>query len=318
MAATGVLPFVRGIDLSRNDFEDDFPEPVGDMSGLQWLALRRTSVHELPDLLANCSKLEHLLLMRNSLASLPRCITTLKRLRSLNLRHNRLQDGDVPEQLFAAAEELSVVDLSYNLLRRTPDGLPNARALTVLNLSGNEIDQIPPQLFLGLTGLMFLDLSRNRLETLPPQTRRLINLQHLHLSHNPLTHFQFRQLPALIALKTLSMRDTDRTASNLPSSLDMLTQLEDVDLGENELESAPQFLYTLPRLRKLNLSNNAIGDLGGAQIDWPLLAILNVSSNRLKSLPSTISQCVKLRRLYLDNNRLTFDGIPPAIGRLEL
>lgn len=123
------------------------------------------------------------------------------------------------------------------------------------------IDSIPNTLFINLTDLLFLDLSNNNLETLPPQTRRLVNLQTLILNNNPLGHFQLRQLPSLINLETLLMRNTQRTLSNFPSSLESLTNLAEVDLAQNSLPKVPDSLYSLPNLKRLNLSENDITEL---------------------------------------------------------
>lgn len=68
-------------------------------------------------------------------------------------------------------------------------------------------------------------------------------------------------MPSLVALETLHMRDTQRTLSNLPNSLEMLTNLTDVDLSYNSLPKVPDCLYTLSNIRRLNLSNNEITDL---------------------------------------------------------
>lgn len=57
------------------------------------------------------------------------------------------------------------------------------------------------------------------------------------------------------------MRDTQRTLSNMPSSLETLTNLTDLDLSDNELPRVPDALYTLTNLRRLNLSNNVISEL---------------------------------------------------------
>ena len=75
----------------------------------------------------------------------------------------------------------------------------------------------PSQVFINLTDLMIVDLSNNKLETLPPQMRRLTNLQTLILNNNPMLHAQLRQLPALVNLQCLHMRNTQRTISNMPA-----------------------------------------------------------------------------------------------------
>ncbi len=56
----------------------------------------------------------------------------------------------------------------------------------------HSIDNIPNQLFINLTDLLYLDLSDNRLDSLPPQMRRLVHLQTLILNNNLLIHAQLR------------------------------------------------------------------------------------------------------------------------------
>lgn len=123
------------------------------------------------------------------------------------------------------------------------------------------IESIPNTLFINLTDLLFLDLSDNNLETLPPQTRRLANLQLLKLNNNPLGHFQLRQLPSLLNLETLHMRNTQRNLNNFPTNLESLINLSDVDLAQNNLPKVPDALYSLINLKRLNLSENEITEL---------------------------------------------------------
>lgn len=134
----------------------------------------------------------------------------------------------------------------------------------ILDLFFRSIESIPNALFIHLTDLLYLDLSSNQLETLPPQTRRLANLQCLLLNHNPLGHFQLRQLPSLMNLTILQMRDTQRTLNNIPSKLESLTNLQELDISQNALPRVPDALYTLPNLRRLNLSDNEITELSTA------------------------------------------------------
>ncbi|XP_060116629.1 protein flightless-1 homolog [Heteronotia binoei] len=188
--------------------------------------------------------------------------------------------------------------------------------MLVLNLKHNSIDSIPNQLFINLTDLLYLDLSDNKLESLPPQMRRLVHLQTLILDNNPLMHAQLRQLPAMIALQTLHLRNTQRTQSNLPTSLEGLVNLTDVDLSCNDLSRVPECLYTLSNLRRLNLSSNQISELSLCIDQWTRLETLNFSRNQLTSLPSAICKLTKLKRLYLNSNKLDFDGIPSGIGKL--
>ncbi|XP_037868350.1 protein flightless-1 [Bombyx mori] len=316
MANTGLLPFVRGVDFTCNDFSDDkFPDAIRYMTGLQWLRLDKTNLCDIPEELGKLMKLENLSLKKNNLEKLFGELTELKCLRSLNVRHNKVKTSGIPAELFHL-EELTTLDLSHNRLKEVPEGLEKAKSLLVLNLSHNRIETIPPTLFVQLTDLLFLDLSHNLLETLPPQTRRLANLQTLILNDNPLGVFQLRQLPSLQSLETLHMRNTQRTLANLPTSLETLSNLSDVDLSKNALTKIPDALYTLLSLKRLNLSDNEISELSAAMDTWQKLESLNLSRNNLTSLPASLCKLQNLRRLHVDDNKLDFEGIPSGIGKL--
>merc|ERR1719290_681982 len=120
---------------------------------------------------------------------------------------------------------------------------------------------IPSHLLMSSTDLLHLDLSNNQLDALPPQLRRLSNLQTLILSNNPLSHFQIRPLPALVELKTLHLRNTQRTLSNIPTNLEPLLNLTDIDLSQNQLTKIPEGIVTLANLKRLNLGSNEIDEV---------------------------------------------------------
>uniref|UniRef100_A0A8C9Y2C2 FLII actin remodeling protein n=1 Tax=Sander lucioperca TaxID=283035 RepID=A0A8C9Y2C2_SANLU len=317
MASTGVLPFIRGVDLSGNDFKGGyFPEHVKCMSSLRWLKLNRTGLCYLPEELASLQKLEHISVSHNSLTTLHGELSSLPNLRAVVARANNLKNSGVPDDIFQL-DDLSVLDLSFNQLTEIPRDLENSRNMLVLNLSHNSIDSIPNQLFINLTDLLYLDLSDNKLDSLPPQMRRLVHLQTLTLNNNPLMHAQLRQLPAMVALQTLHLRNTQRTQSNMPTSLEGLTHLADVDLSCNDLTRVPECLYSLGSLKRLNLSSNQISELSLCIDQWTQLETLNLSRNQLTSLPSAICKLSKLKKLYVNSNKLDFDGVPPGVGKLS-
>jgi len=288
MADTGVLPFVRGIDFGKNDFGDGkFPYHVTDMVGLRWLRLNNTRLDSVPFELSNLKKLELLSLAHNNLRDIHSDVCQMSNLRVLICRNNKIKNAGVPSELFHL-EDLSVVDLSFNQLREVPGELENATNLLVLNLSHNLIESIPSQLFIRLTDIMYLDVSDNKLDTLPPQIRRLTNLQTLIVNNNPLIHAQLRQLPVLLSLETLHMRNTARTIGNFPAGLDALANLKDLDLSYNDLARVPEALYKLRSLVRLNLSSNDINELSTLMDTWETLEYLNISRNRLTELPASL------------------------------
>ncbi|GFS01023.1 protein flightless-1 homolog [Elysia marginata] len=316
MASTGVLPFVRGIDLTRNDFSSYFPDHVQDMTGLRWLRISHSNLKHVPEEIGALNKLEDLVMVHNEVESLGDFLPNLPALHSINCRNNNLNDAGVPKKIFTG-NDLSIVDLSHNKLTEVPSELENSKSVLVLNLSHNQIEMIPNQLFINLTDLVFVDLSNNNLETLPPQMRRLTSLQTLVLDNNPLIHAQLRQLPVLTALQTLRMKNTQRTLNNFPTGLDTLTNLQEVDLSHNNLPRVPEALYKLDSLKRLNLSSNEITELSLMIDIWTKMETLNLSRNKLKAIPTSLHKLVSLKKLYLNGNQLDFEGIPANIGKLH-
>jgi len=50
---------------------------------------------------------------------------------------------------------------------------------------------------------------------------------------------------------------------------------------------------------------------------WHELEVLQLSENELTILPSSLCKLSSLKRLYVNYNRLDFDGIPSGIGKLS-
>ena len=163
---------------------------------------------------------------------------------------------------------------------------------------------------------IYIYFSHNNLDALPPQLRRLTNLQTLILSNNALSHFQIRPLPSLTELRTLHMRNTQRTLSNIPTGLEGLIHLSDVDLSENQLTKIPEGLLHVPNLKRLNLGSNQIAEISAGIEIWQKLETFILSRNEIKSLPASLCKLTKTRKLFLNENQLDFNGIPSGIGKL--
>ncbi|CAF4516331.1 unnamed protein product, partial [Rotaria socialis] len=204
-----------------------------------------------------------------------------------------------------------------NNLQAFPKDIENAKGLIVLNLSHNEIEQIPNHVFLSLFELVHLNLSNNKIDTLPPQMRRLTSLQVLILNNNPLIHAQLRQLSSMHSLETLHLSNTKRTLNNVPAILEQLPHLSDLDLSANDLPAVPDVVYKLKALKRLNLNDNQITELTSQSDSWPQLEILQLCRNKLRNLPQQLMRCTKLRRLYLNTNQISLYGLPRGIFNLE-
>ena len=142
--------------------EENFPKSVASMVGLKWMKLNRTNLDWIPEELGNLNQLESLALARNNLVSLHGEISTMTSLRSLNCRRNCLKTSSLPSSIFKL-QELTILDLSHNQMKEIPEELEYTQQLLLLNLSHNLIESIPNQLFVSLCDLKHLDLSFNKL-----------------------------------------------------------------------------------------------------------------------------------------------------------
>jgi internalin A len=100
----------------------------------------------------------------------------------------------------------------------------------------------------------------------------------------------------------------------LPESLGQLTQLQSLDLSNNQLTALPEWLGQLTQLQSLNLSFNGLTALPEWLGQLTQLQSLGLSHNRLTALPESLGQLTQLQKLVAFFNKL--DTIPKGIGRL--
>ncbi|NWU96411.1 MFHA1 protein, partial [Upupa epops] len=215
----------------------------------------------------------------------------LRGLRKLSLSHNELgaELGPGPCPRLAELGRLEELDISFNRLRRLPEGLGRLRHLRTLDVDHNLLPSFPPPL-LELAALEELDCSGNR-----------------HLGVLP------EGIAALRRLKILWLSGTGLAA--LPEGLCQLSALESLMLDGNRLQALPAGFGSLQRLKMLNLSSNLLGEFPAAILALPSLEELYLSRNQLTMLPPHLCQLRQLRTLWLDNNRIRY--LPDSIVLLH-
>ncbi|KAM6313377.1 malignant fibrous histiocytoma-amplified sequence 1 [Aegotheles albertisi] len=289
-AALGEL---EALNLSGRGLEE-LPEEVGAaLSGLRVLSLRRNRLGRLPAAaLRHLGRLAELDLSHNRLRGLGDggALAGLRGLRKLSLSHNELgaEGPGLPPRL-AELGRLEELDLSFNRLRRLPEGLGHLRHLRALDVDHNLLPSFPAPL-LELAALEELDCSGNR-----------------HLGALP------EGIAALRRLKILWLSGTGLAA--LPEGLCQLGALESLMLDGNRLRALPAGFGSLQRLKMLNLSSNLLGEFPAAILALPSLEELYLSRNQLTLLPPHLCQLRQLRTLWLDNNRIRY--LPDSIVLLH-
>ena len=134
-------------------------------------------------------------------------------------------------------------------------GIENLSELTTLNLSNNNLKEIPKEIG-TFTNLTYLDLSNNKLEYLPTQIGNLKNLKTLYLNNNRLN-----KMPIGIGNICSYYKQLTRTNLLPPCVL---------NLSNNKLSTLPKEIANIKGLRvgdnyedfsQISLENNLIGKL---------------------------------------------------------
>jgi Leucine-rich repeat (LRR) protein len=217
---------------------------------------------------------------------------------------------------FPALTELS---LASNCLESISPKAFAFKGLTTLVLGGNLLscdDQLNTALQ-QLTSLTDLNLASNRLSRIPPAVRELARLRLLSLAQNDIK-----------TLVTAEGKSGSSSAAGNPSTSSFLLppSLERLDLSSNALAELGAEFGPFPKLVRLDVGENQLTHLPSALASLPVLAHLSVGCNRLSALPDTTSPSASasasnsdcwplLERLDLSAN--AFAAIPEALKQMK-
>ena len=158
------------------------------------------------------------------------------------------------------------------------DGSPLGNALHKLSLKGNHLGSLPERLVQSLPNLKHLDLSQCHLHTVPTHWH-LPQLKSLNLSNNLLRDFLEESiLEGLPELHDLNMFGNKVAVLSVPHNPALLSKLETLDLGYNDIAYLPDELDQLRSLRFLKVRNNFLTKIPMRICDMELKSI-DVSSN---------------------------------------
>ncbi|XP_014259123.1 toll-like receptor 6 [Cimex lectularius] len=214
-----------------------------------------------------------------------------------------------PNSFMTQLHRLRDLRLEFCKIRYVPAGvLTTSRELKNLVLRTHNTDwsamtmEFHSDAFRGLTQLKTLDLSDNNIWNLPNELFcPLYSLTHLNMSRNRLQ-------------KVLELGFSDWGAGPTAPGKTCNVGLEELDISANEISAIPDNAFTsLRSLQKLLLQDNNIETMADrAFVGLVSLQYLNASSNRLVALPPELFQSTRdLREIYLNNN--TINVLAPGL-----
>lgn len=182
------------------------------------------------------------------------------------------------------------LDLSNNQLTEFPIALADFPMLESLDLTSNQISNIPAQALHAFQSLKTLTLNRNNImnwqDIHPNELLSNTMITSLHLSGNPLTSFSTTDPSLMLFSPTLRFLDISNckiTKVNGAGVLQGLTKLEYLDLSGNPLRYVANLVSET--LLGLNLGNCLLSGLPGDFLaSLPALISLNLSRNHRLSL----------------------------------
>ncbi|XP_076763991.1 artichoke [Xylocopa sonorina] len=235
-------------------------------------------------------------------------------------------------EVFAGAFQrmptLKTVDLNHNLIHRIhPEFFPHrpGNALEEMWLIDNDLSHVSElrSLMEALPRLKFLDVSHNQIEEIPfGSLRGHPTLERLHLDHNRVAFLQRETFTAMPALRELRLKNNS-LSNLLEAPFWNLPALKGLDLSENYFRHIePRLLANLPNLRRLDVSGNAVGLIEpDSFLGTPALEHVNISGNALSVLhPLTFHHLTNLYELDVGWNRMLeiVPGLPRNIEHLYM
>ncbi|XP_049388668.1 probable LRR receptor-like serine/threonine-protein kinase At3g47570 [Solanum stenotomum] len=311
------------LKISANLLEGNIPEEIGNLHNLNWLSIEHNQLTgSIPFTIFNISSIELIAFTNNSLSGkLPSDLCNrLPILKELYLSMNKLH-GHMPTSL-SNCSQLQILSLSINDFDgRIHSEIGRLSNLQILYLGTNHFTGIIPQEIGSLVNLVELSVENNQITiSIPISIFNISSLQSLCLWGNNLSGFLPREIGNLTKMQFLYL-DQNRFTGEIPKEIRNLVELEAFDVAFNSFSgSLPMEIFNISRLRTIQLSanNNLSGTLPpniGSTLPNIEILYLNGLTNHVGTIPHSISNCSKLTKLDLSQNKLS-GLIPNSLGYL--
>ncbi|XP_010486706.1 PREDICTED: receptor-like protein 12 [Camelina sativa] len=356
-SSIGNLSHLTLLSLSGNNLVGEIPSSIGNLSQLTYLSLSGNNlVGEIPSSIGNLSQLTDLSIWENNLVGeIPSSFGNLNKMNFFHASQNAFT-GTIPSSLFTIPS-LTYIILSDNQLNGTLEfgntsSLSNLKWLVIgnnnfkgpiprsiskfVNLSGLELSHFDTQgrlvdfsIFSPLKSLMSLDLSYLNSTTTIDLYDILSyskSLSHLDLSGNHVSTTNKSSVSNPLSQEIDSLSLSGCGITEFPAELlRTLHGMGFLDISNNKIEGqVPAWLWTLPNLRYVNLSNNTFNGFQRAKKKQGLSSVrkpfvsyfLGSNNNFTGKIPSFICEFRSLDTLDLSENNFN-SSIPHCLVNLN-
>ncbi|PSS34704.1 inactive leucine-rich repeat receptor-like protein kinase [Actinidia chinensis var. chinensis] len=289
-AISSSLPSLRVLSLSNCYLSGPIDISLQNLQFLSEINLGKNNLSApVPEFFASFPNLTALSLSSSNLyGTFPEKILRVPTLQTLDLENNRLVDGSLPE--FPRNSNLKKLVLSDTKFSgRLPDSMGNLTKLSWIEIARCNFSGMIPTSMANLTQLVYVDMSSNMFNGPIPSFQMSKNLSYIDISHSNLTG---------------PVPDTH---------FEGLSNLVNINLAYNSFKgSVPSSLFSLPSLKKIQLSNNHFDEVSQSpnrsSPELSPLDTLDLSSNKLQGpIPPYFFDFVSISIFSLSFNN--FSGI---------
>ena len=170
----------------------------------------------------------------------------------------------------------------------------------------------------GLTNpddVTILYMIGKHLKVLPDEIISFKNLEEIILDENPDLDLNqaFTILSQCEKLKSLSLVECN--LNTIPVSIQLLSNLEELDLSDNNITYFPEPIKAMKSLRRLYFFDTKMSELHFSSKDLPNLEYINLCYNNFEIFPTDLGNLKKLKTIKIWANNMSV--IPNSIEKLE-
>ncbi len=215
-----------------------------------------------------------------------------------NLRYLKLYSfkGDQLPDIFDQLPELEYLEINSSKVKNLPSSIWELSKLQTLIICNGYSDIAIPKEIGRLTQLTKLHIYNHHFSSVPEEIGNLVNLEDLMLSG------ELKNLPQSVS-NWKKLKDAYLNGNQfetIPSPLFKLTQLNDLDLGDNKLSRVNDSIRFLNQLINLSLDGNMeLDHLPPHFCELKKLENLFLHNTRIHSLPNCLNEIFSLKRVRL-------------------